>query len=398
MSDLGYRLVDIDNHYYETDDCFTRHIEAAYAERTVRVVRGDGPLGQVVVDDKPIGFLGDSKPGDRVSPPGALGDVLSGQVDRAEMQRYEQPRTAADFPEFVDRDARLKVLDSQGVEAAVLLPSMAINVEHSTRHDIGLTYASLRSFNRWVEDDWGYGHDGRIFGVPLLSLLDVDLAVEELERLLDRGARLVNLRPGPVYGRSPADPAFDPVWARIHEADIPVTFHICDSGYTELVSSAWGERANPAYYEYTPFQKVVAFMERPMADTLAALILHGLFDRFPRLRVVSVENGGRWVPELLRAMDKAVDWSVRDPGARHAPPSEVFRRHVTVTPFHEEDTGALVDLVGASQVALGSDYPHTEGLGEPMDFARELSRLPAGDVRKIMRDNGAQLLGLATGS
>jgi len=69
--------------------------------------------------------------------------------------------------------------------------------------------------NRWLEEEWGFGADGRVFGVPLLSLVDVPLAVAELERLLARGARMVHLLAGPVLdaagaGRSPGDPYFDP--------------------------------------------------------------------------------------------------------------------------------------------------------------------------------------------
>ena len=111
----------------------------------------------------------------------------------------------------------------------------------SIRHDAELSGAVLRAFNRWLEDDWGYAYQDRIFAVPLLSLLDVDEAVRELERVLDAGARLVHLKCGPVEGRSPADPHFDAFWARVNEAKVPVVFHIGDAGYNELFGAAWGE-------------------------------------------------------------------------------------------------------------------------------------------------------------
>ena len=82
--------------------------------------------------------------------------------------------SAKDHPAFTDRAARLALMDEQGVEATVLLPTLAIAVEQDLYGDVDLTYASLRAFNRWLEEDWGYGADGRIFGVPLLSLLDLD--------------------------------------------------------------------------------------------------------------------------------------------------------------------------------------------------------------------------------
>jgi hypothetical protein len=94
-------------------------------------------------------------------------------------------------------------------------------VEHQLRHDPEATFANLRAFNRWIEDDWGFSHQNRIIGVPMLSLVDIELCVGELERVLKAGTRIVHLRPGPVNGRSPADPNFNPFWSRVQEAGIP---------------------------------------------------------------------------------------------------------------------------------------------------------------------------------
>jgi hypothetical protein len=113
---------------------------------------------------------------------------------------------AKDHPEFTERSARLTLMDTQGVEAAILLPTLAVTVEYDLRHDVELTYASLRAFNRWLEQDWGYGADGRIFAVPMLSLLDLDRAMTELHRVIDAGARLVHLCPGQSQRPRPADP------------------------------------------------------------------------------------------------------------------------------------------------------------------------------------------------
>ena len=123
-------------------------------------------------------------------------------------------------PEYRDRDRRLALMDAQGVEAALLLPSLGVTLEHFMKEDVEQTCANLRAFNRWLDEDWGFAYRGRIFAVPLLSLLDLDWAIAELEWLLARGARAVHLRPGPQAGRSPADLAFDPFWARIDEAGV----------------------------------------------------------------------------------------------------------------------------------------------------------------------------------
>jgi hypothetical protein len=196
---LPYRLFDADNHYYEPRDAFTRHIEARYRDQAVHVVEVDGK-DAIFVGDRPFTFLAPYYRS--VAAPGSLREML--RTLSASGSIAETARDHPIQPEYVDRSARLAVMDEQGVESCLMLPSLGVCVEHCMKHDVGQTYANLRAFNRWLEEDWGFGTDGRVFGVPLLSLLDVDEAVTELERVRDAGARIVHLRPGPVAGRSPA--------------------------------------------------------------------------------------------------------------------------------------------------------------------------------------------------
>jgi predicted TIM-barrel fold metal-dependent hydrolase len=296
----------------------------------------------------------------------------------------------------------LAEMDRQGIEAVIMLPSMNIHVEHDMRHDVPAAYANLRSFNRWVEEDWGFHHEDRIFGVPYLSLLDADMAVAELERVLNLGARLVMIKSGPVAGRSPADRSLDPFWARLNEAGVPVLVHLDNGGYTEFFSSSWGEDPNPNERDVTPFQWYSCFGSRPFMDTLALLILHNLFGRFPNLRLISVSNGADWVGQIMR-LDSFADSSFPYPhnedkwwpGGRLAMrPSETLRRHVYVAPFVYENVAALVGTLGADHVLMASDYPHPEGFADASTFTELLGDLSADDTKKVMRDNTAGLLGL----
>jgi predicted TIM-barrel fold metal-dependent hydrolase len=389
---LPYRLFDADNHYYEPRDAFTRHIEARYRDQAVHVVETDGK-DAIFVGDRPFTFLAPYYRS--VAAPGSLREMLKTMSKSGSIA--ETARDHPIQPEYVDRSARLAVMDEQGVESCLMLPSLGVCIEHCMKRDVGQTYANLRAFNRWLEEDWGFGTDGRIYGVPLLSLLDIDEAVTELERVRDAGARVVHLRPGPVAGRSPADPVFDPFWARAEEAGITVAFHISESGYNELFSTAWGEQANPTSHQQSAFQWTFFYGDRPIMETIGALILHNLFGRFPGLEVLSVENGSLWVPYVLKAMDKMKGMGRNGPwlgGRVEGRPSEIFRRHVTVSPYHEEDLAALVDLIGPERVVLGSDYPHPEGLKNPADFADGLTSLDAADIAKIMRHNGRRIVAL----
>ena len=390
---MQFELIDADGHYYEPDDCFTRHIEAAYKDATVRVKRGADGLGRV--------FLGDRRtfmsvmPGDYASAPGALQGLFMGEV--ADGFTHREVINAKDYPAFTDRNARLELMDSQGVQATIMLPTLGVAVEQDMVNDVELTYASLRAFNRWMEDDWGYGADGRIFSVPMLSLLSLEHAVAELRRVIDLGTKLVHLRPGPVGGRSPADPAFDPFWSIIAEAGIGVVFHVSNSGYNAAYGSLWSEDpGNPSHMQ-SPLQWALCNTERPIVDTLTALTLHNLFGRHPGVKIISIENGSGWVRPLLKNVDKAAALGRRGPsiGGQLPPkPSEALIEHLYVCPFPEDDVPDAVSVLGADRVLFGSDYPHPEGLREPADFIQLVAGCDELTQRKVLRTNTGTLLGL----
>jgi predicted TIM-barrel fold metal-dependent hydrolase len=392
MAPAGARPIDADNHYYETRDAFTRHIEARHAERTLRVLRGPDGEERMWLDGRPYVYV-DPKY-DRTNPPGSLAEILRNKGNIAWKDSYsaEQMR-----PEYVEREPRLALLDAQGLDAAILLPTLAVCIEHPLRRDPVLVDAVLRAFNRWLEDDWGYAYRERIFAAPLLSLLDLELAIAELERVLARGARLVHLKPGPVAGRSPADPYFDPFWARVQEAGVPVVFHISDSGYNELYSVDWGEAPAPPVRQQSAFQWCMFHGDRPIMETLAALCFHNLFGRFPGLRAMSLENGSGWVQYLVSNLDKKKGMGRFGPwpgGRPQGRMSEIFKRHVWVSPYPEDDVEGLVEFLGAERVLFGSDFPHPEGLKQPSDFAKLLPAASDSQLQRVLRDNAAELLGL----
>jgi predicted TIM-barrel fold metal-dependent hydrolase len=140
----------------------------------------------------------------------------------------------------------------------------------------------------------------------------------------------------------------------------------------------------------------LSFTERPVVDTVTALIADNLFGRFPRLRVLSVEYGSGWVAPLLHKLDHLARLFSKDMWRFGVPPerpSDTFRQNVWVAPFFEDDIPALARVIGAEHVLGGSDYPHPEGLLWPAEFADELAGMSAAEVRLVMRDNLAALIG-----
>ena len=240
-------LFDADNHYWEVSDSFTRYRDPRFSERGVVLKQVNG---------KPHYFFGERQhpiipgPGD-VHPrprPGALYDYFAGKSSKERVGNELACEDPGAHPEWFDRDARLACMDAQGVEAAWLFPSQGVCMEGPMQPDIEASIEVLRAFNRWLDDDWGFAYHDRIFAVPFLTLSDLDRAVVELEWCLDRGARVITIRNGPVFTaeglRSPAEPAFDAFWARVQEAGIVVTTHAgFEDGYTDVASDiarTWG--------------------------------------------------------------------------------------------------------------------------------------------------------------
>jgi predicted TIM-barrel fold metal-dependent hydrolase len=387
---------DADNHYYEPDDCFTRHIEAAYRDRTFWIDRSDPDKpGRMYLGKDRCRFFSVGV-GDNIGPPGIMKDFLRGTSDDGGNPSLS-PINGLAVPEFVDKRARLAKMDEQGVERCLMLPTAGVGIEpqlcEPAHRDV--LYPTVRAFNRWLEEDWGYGTEGRIYGAPLISLADVGQGVAELDRLIALGSRFVCLMAGPIDGRSPGDPFFDPFWARCAEAGINVVFHIGSTSVSVAYNAPWGLRPTPPSHRHSLMEYALSFTERPVVDQITALIADNVFGRFPSLRVLSVEYGSSWVAPMLTKLDHIARLYSKDMwrfGTPPGTPSELFRQHVWISPFYEDDVAALARRVSAQRVLAGSDYPHPEGLASPREFEAELGDLTADEKRMIMHDNFERLI------
>lgn len=398
-------IFDADNHYWEASDAFTRHRDPKFMDRGLRVVEKDGKL-RYYFGEKPHPIL--PGPGDAHGRPvpGSLLDYFAGKASHDPHNSQLWSEVPAAHPEWFNRDARLKVMDAQGIEACWMFPSHGVCIEGPMRDDIEASLHIISAFNRWIDEDWGFAYQDRIFGVPLLSLSSLDHALAELEWVLSRGARVIALRNGPVFThdgpRSPADPVFDPFWARVEEAGVTVTAHIgFEDGY-EAVDAAigrlWGldlegktKTISVGHAGSFGFDAQLIHMlqkHRLISDFAAVLIAHGLFVRFPRLRVAFIENGGTWVGSLLHSLQVS---HAQNPGMFAMNPVDQFHRNCWVAPFVEDDVSDLAKHLPVERILFGSDWPHAEGVGEPRDFYKNLASFSAADQQRIMKDNAREL-------
>jgi predicted TIM-barrel fold metal-dependent hydrolase len=388
------RPVDADNHYYETLDAFTRHLDRGFRHRGVRVVQ-DGTHIEILIGGKLNRFI-PNPTFDPVIVPGCLDLQFRGRIpagaDPRTLLRVE-PISAC----YRDRDARMAKMDEQQLDGALLFPTLGCGVEQALVHDIPATMASVSAFNRWLDEDWGFSYQDRIIAAPMISLADPAAAIEEIEHVLDRGARIVLVRPAPVptggaKGRSLGDRIHDPVWARLAEANVPVAFHLGDSGYNAMLGAPWGGAEDFAPFREPDVLGQIIIGDRAIHDTMASLIVHGVFTRHPRLRVASIENGSDWIYPLVNGLQKQAN---RTPWLFAEDPLDTIKQHVWVTPYYEDDIRLLADTIGVERVLFGSDWPHGEGLAEPASFVDELTEFAPDEVHRIMRANCAELVGLA---
>jgi predicted TIM-barrel fold metal-dependent hydrolase len=296
------------------------------------------------------------------------------------------------LPGFREPAPRLELMDELGVDRALMFPTLASLLEERMRDEPELTHAVIHALNEWMYEQWTFNYEGRIFATPVITLPIVEKAIEELEWVVARGAKTVLIRPAPVPGhrgsRSFGFPEFDPFWQAVVDADILISMHASDSGYSRYQ----GEWTGPN--EYLPFKldafRMMSIGKRPMEDTMTALTCHGVFSRFPDLRVASVESGGDWVAPFVEHL---ADIHKKIPQAFDGDPVEQFKTNVYISPFHEDNLDRLIATVGTDHVLFGSDYPHPEGLAEPCSY---LDHLPSGladeDVQKIMGGNLAHIM------
>ena len=245
-------------------------------------------------------------------------------------------------------------------------------------------------------DEWPFQYEGRIFSTPIITPGLVDRAIAELEYVLEQGTKVILMRPAPAWGykgpRSFALPEFDPYWEAVQESGVLVVVHASDSGYARYTNEWEGiTRETQAFAQPMPFSQTVRNRHRDIEDAVTSIITHGLCWRFPKLRIALIENGAGWVPNLLKYLD--LGWS-QLPQYYEERPSETFKKNFWMHPFHEEDPRDLVKLLGADHVIFGSDYPHVEGLADPVSYVDEIADLPEDDIRKIMGGNMMGLLGI----
>jgi predicted TIM-barrel fold metal-dependent hydrolase len=379
------QTIDVDQHLFESRTTWSDYIDPD---------RRDDALS---IGDDEAGWPWLTWRGNRLTPlevPIPEGSTLIGE-DRQRRLRGE--RAPAPFEELVPDSyrlagARVASLDAFGLDAAVVFPNYGLLWEQRLASDPAAQRANAQAYNRFVADVCSEAPD-RLFGVAHLVLHDPGWAVEEIKRVRTQGVRLAMIAPAPVDGKPLSHADFDPVWAACSDEGVAPVFHVSD--FESPLHPAWrtGEQEDGEQL----FDSIFLYLAPAVA--LANLILNGVLERFPRLRIGVVELTASWVPQFLLHIDGASDFYTQRHGepfrALTDRPSNYFLRQVRVAALPYEMPNRLVPKVGGKTYMLGSDWPHAEGVADPMAQAqRAAAGLPEPARANMLGANAAWLLGL----
>jgi predicted TIM-barrel fold metal-dependent hydrolase len=377
-SDVG--LIDCDMHFFESADTWSSYADPHDRDRALGMAPDELGYLWLTHRDRPIRLAEPHHPGD---------------VDR--MGAYRQRRRDGLPPDvdyleqcadYADVKARLAHLDRTGFEAAVLFPNYGLLWERELGSDLPSVHANMTAWNRYAADVHAEG-GGRLHPVGHLSLRDPDWVRAQLQHLAAAGIRLAFIAPATVNGLRLSAPELDHIWAAFVDHGISPVFHVADQ--PRVFDDAWFTDEDDA--TVSVLQSV--FLWTPVALAVTDLILGGVLERHPDLRIGIMELSAPWVPLHLMMMDGGLNFASRFEGADLADlplrPSEYFRRQVRVAAFSYERPDRLTRHAGDIFMAC-SDYPHAEGTTTPMEDYATTAQLTPGDAPELFGGNVGWLL------
>ena len=377
----GIKIIDVDTHVSEWDDLWTARAPERLRNLVPRVTETDGKRHWVIGEDQ---FLFDSFASCSVMPDGTKARGI-GFFDR----EIDQVHKAA-----WDVDARVKFMDEQGIYAQIAYPNiLGFGGQRSMKVDPDLRLASVQIYNDAMMEMQARSGQ-RIFPMALLPWWDIEASLKETERCMKGGMKGINISSDPhVHGiPSLGEAHWDPLWDMCQSNGLPVNFHIGASD----VSTSW--YFNASWPEMSGEQKVTlgglmlfATNQRVLASILASRFL----ERFPSLKIVSVESGAGWIPFLLEGLEYmsyegGVDYETS--------PSDVFKRQIYACTFFERRN--FVDTlrrVGVDNIMFETDYPHPACLyPDSFDYmADAIAEMTEEERFRVFSGNAARVYNIA---
>lgn len=363
--------IDCDAHVLEPADLWQRYLPQKFKDRAIRIELKDG-VEQLLI-------------GEQVVMAGVLAGLGGAETPRRALWglKYADGCPRASW----DPRARAELWDAWHVDKGVLFPTIGILPFPTEDQELANAYCA--AYNDWQADFMAVIPD-RVVPIAIVNWYDVEAAARELDRNLARGFRGLFVPPETVAGRAPGDPHFDPLWARLCAANAPGCLHvIVRTTGAAIPFRAWHEAKLGAVFTFG------LGATGQLMPAMASLVLGGLFERFPTLRVASVEAGCGYAAYLMDRLDEKFRYFDFSTKLRMRPSDYIRRNCYFVAEPEERTIGAMLELVGEDHIVWGSDYPHVDSTVEaPGLLRKQISTLSPERRQRVLGDNAVRLFGL----
>ena len=374
MAKNGFKIIDAELHVMEPVDMWDRYIDTEFKHRAPRRMAERLWDIRTVVEGEVMASM--------------TGGSWSGMSDTEEQvlgQRFAE-QIAANF----DPASQLKAMDNEGLDLAVLYPTSAMYITAKDGMDPLFAEAACRAYNNWLYDFIQEGDSKRMFGAAAVSPHDVETAVAEIRRSVEKlSFKAIFIRPNMYNGRPWHDPHYDPIWATAQDLGVPIGFH-----------ETTGSRMPATGADRFPDDMGIAHIATHSVEQMMAcmdVIMGGVMERFPRLQFAFLEGQCGWLPFWLDRMDGHYEWRHPYGEMQHLKikPSEYFQRQGYAALEVDEDfVSHVVDVVGDLRLLTTSDFPHSDAKYPlAMDSFMDLP-LSQESMQRILWDNPARLYGL----
>jgi uncharacterized protein len=346
----GLRFVDCDMHIQEPVDLFDRFLDPKFRDRVSLPVGADGKpkRGIVIIDGQPTTYDHElQQHRKRTLPPAGIeiSQTLSGS------RMAESGRLDFAVERDYDAEAQVMGMEMEGIDIAVLFPTMGLSLTARDNMDPRLSLALCQAYNNWIHEFCQHSPDQLKFAA-MLPMHDVNLACAELVRCVSElGAVGSFLRPNRVNGHFWHSNYWNPLLAMHEELDVSMGFHEGTGAAYSHMNELYGENR---------FYRHVASHWIEMQQTLIAMLIAGVFEFYPKLRVGYLEAQNSWVPGILTR----IEWDYPQYRQSHAPylsltPKEYFQRNCwAAVEGSEPEIEATASLIGADRMCISTDYPH----------------------------------------
>ncbi|MGE0624476.1 MAG: amidohydrolase family protein [Pseudomonadales bacterium] len=333
-------IVDCDAHVLEPADLWQRYLEPKFRDRAIRVQEADG-VEQLVI-------------GEEIVLQGVVAGLGGAEESKAELFAGKKSYVRDNPADSFDPGARLRRMDAWGIRKSVLFPTICI-LPFPT-DDQALANAYCRAYNTWISE-FCQTDPSRLAAIAVVNWHDVDEAARELDRCLKLGFKGLFVPPETVGGHRPGSTHFDPIWTRLHEAELPGCFHVIVRFGGAAVPFADWHATSPG-----PVFSFGLGGTGQLIPAMTSVIVDELFERFPKLKVVSVEAGCGYAPYLMDRLDAKFE-ALREILPLKRKPSEYIRENCYFVAEQGERTiGMALNLVGEDRILWGTDYPHVDAL------------------------------------